>query len=307
MFCHDSIVLRHCRTCKVRSYANSARTPSQSQTTVNGSIEWNRGSQFDTPGVIWRERPVRRRGLQIAYAVSDLCANSIKAAPCVPHLYQPFQPRQQRCDSSAELVSGEQEGQDLLDLDPKRGIAAGERWKAALQKAAHRCEVVLALVSTHWLASEWCKAETDAARLMGKKIIVVIIGAARSAVPADLTDEQWIDLFGDVAGYDRLKEGLRRAGLDPATFPFDTGRRPYPGLSSLEERDAAIFFGREAQIVRGLDKLRGMARAGVNRMLVVLGASGAGKSSFVRAGLWPRLKRDDRHGCRCRSYDPSGL
>jgi formylglycine-generating enzyme required for sulfatase activity len=30
-------------------------------------------------------------------------------------------------------------------------------------------------------------------------------------------------------------------------------------------------------------------------MLVILGASGSGKSSFMRAGLWPRLKRDDRH------------
>jgi hypothetical protein len=60
----------------------------------------------------------------------------------------------------------------FLDLDPVRGIAAGERWKAALQKAAHRCEVVLALISPQWLASQWCKAEADAARLMGKRVIV---------------------------------------------------------------------------------------------------------------------------------------
>ena len=31
----------------------------------------------------------------------------------------------------------------FLDLDPERGIAAGQRWKDALQKAAQRCEVVL--------------------------------------------------------------------------------------------------------------------------------------------------------------------
>ena len=46
--------------------------------------------------------------------------------------------------------------------------------------------------------------------------------------------------------------------------------------------------------MRGLDELRRLVRTGVSRMLVILGASGSGKSSFLRAGLWPRLKRDDR-------------
>jgi hypothetical protein len=87
---------------------------------------------------------------------------------------------------------------------------------------------------------------------------------------------------------------LKRAGLDPTTFPFPSERRPYPGFAYLEEQDAAVFFGHDAQIVRGLDEIRRLARAGVTRMFVILGASGSGKSSFLRAGLWPRLKRDDR-------------
>ena len=182
----------------------------------------------------------------------------------------------------------------FLDLDPKRGIVAGQRWKEALQQAAHRCEVVLALVSTEWLASGWCKAEVDAARLMGKKIIIALIGIDKGQVPIDLSDEQWVDLDRDPDARSRLKEGLIRVGLDPSSFPFEPGRRPYPGFAFLEEKDAAIFFGRDAQIVRGLDKIRGLVRTGVDRMLVILGASGSGKSSFLRAGLWPRLKRDDR-------------
>jgi WD40 repeat protein/tetratricopeptide (TPR) repeat protein len=183
----------------------------------------------------------------------------------------------------------------FLDLDPERGIIAGQRWKEALQKAAHRCEVVLALVSPEWLASSWCKSEIDAARLMGKKVIVALIGVDKSLVPLDLSDEQWIDLVNDPAAYTRLKEGLKRAGLDPSSFVLESGRRPYPGFAFLEEKDAALFFGRDAQIVRGLDKMRGLVRTGVERMLVILGASGSGKSSFLRAGLWPRLKRDDRN------------
>jgi hypothetical protein len=182
----------------------------------------------------------------------------------------------------------------FLDLDPRRGIVAGERWKQALQKAAHRCEVVLALVSTEWLASQWCKSEIDAARMMGKKVIVALSGLTKDQVPSDFSDEQWVDIASDPNGYVRLKEALRRAGLDPSTFPFDGNRRPYPGLSPLEEQDAAIFFGREAQTIRLLDRMRTLARTDVERLLLILGASGSGKSSFLRAGIWPRLKRDDK-------------
>ena len=182
----------------------------------------------------------------------------------------------------------------FLDRDPVRGIAAGQRWRDALQRAAYRCEVVLALVSNEWLASSWCKSEVDAARLMGKKVIAGLVGIDKTRVPPDLTDEQFIDLTGDPQAYLRLKEGLKRAGLDPTSFPFKVGRRPYPGFAWLEEQDAAVFFGRDAQIVRGLDEMRRLVRTGVSRMLVIMGASGSGKSSFLRAGLWPRLRRDDQ-------------
>jgi tetratricopeptide (TPR) repeat protein len=182
----------------------------------------------------------------------------------------------------------------FLDLDPERGIKAGERWRAALQKAAYRCEVVLALVSPEWLASVHCKAEIDNARLLNKKIIAALIAPIAPEVLGDLREEQCVDLVSDPEGFLKLKIGLNQAGLDPASFPFPAGRRLYPGLAPLDENDAAIFFGREAEIVRGLDKIRGMARAGAVQTLIVAGASGAGKSSFLRAGLWPRLKRDDR-------------
>jgi hypothetical protein len=41
----------------------------------------------------------------------------------------------------------------FLDLDPERGIKAGERWERALNEAASRCEAVLFLVSHAWLDS----------------------------------------------------------------------------------------------------------------------------------------------------------
>ena len=55
-----------------------------------------------------------------------------------------------------------------------------------------------------------------------------------------------------------------------------------------------MFFGRDAPIVHGLDELRGMRLAETKSLFVVLGPSGTGKSSFLRAGLLPRLAREDR-------------
>lgn len=185
----------------------------------------------------------------------------------------------------------------FLDVDPTDGLAPGERWQNALKTAADRCEAVLFLISPNWLKSPWCLSEFLLAKQLGKRLFPVLIeGASMEGLPTEISsDHQAVDLVGDPQGWDRLKEGLRRAGLDANSFPFPAGRRPYPGFEPLTEEDAAIFFGREAQVLRGLDRLRLMRDAGAERMMVVLGASGAGKSSFVRAGLWPRLRRDDRN------------
>jgi hypothetical protein len=98
----------------------------------------------------------------------------------------------------------------FLGLDLERRMAAGESWKAALQKAADRCDVVLALVSPEWLASEWCKAEMEAARRMGKSVIVALIGADEAQIPIALAQQQFVELANDRHGFARLTERLRR-------------------------------------------------------------------------------------------------
>src|SRR5262249_10996104 len=54
---------------------------------------------------------------------------------------------------------------------------------------------------------------------------------------------------------------------------------PYRGLAVFEERDAALFFGREAATIEVLDRMSRLL-AGVG-LLVVSGVSGAGKSSLL--------------------------
>ena len=63
-----------------------------------------------------------------------------------------------------------------------------------------------------------------------------------------------------------------------------TTRHPFPGLRPFEAADADLFFGREGQAEALLRLLRR------SRLLALVGTSGSGKSSLVRAGLVPYLK-----------------
>jgi formylglycine-generating enzyme required for sulfatase activity len=62
---------------------------------------------------------------------------------------------------------------------------------------------------------------------------------------------------------------------------------PYRGLSYFDRRHAPIFFGREAELAALIRNLTTTAQG--RSFTVVVGASGSGKSSLVRAGLWARL------------------
>ena len=62
-------------------------------------------------------------------------------------------------------------------------------------------------------------------------------------------------------------------------------RNPYKGLRAFEEADAGDFFGREALTEHLVERLA------ETRFLAVVGPSGSGKSSVVRAGLVPALRR----------------
>ena len=66
------------------------------------------------------------------------------------------------------------------------------------------------------------------------------------------------------------------------TREMDAG--PFPGLAAFQEDDAGRFFGRSADVLEVVTRLRD------HPIAAVVGASGVGKSSFVRAGVVPALK-----------------
>jgi WD40 repeat protein/serine/threonine protein kinase len=79
-----------------------------------------------------------------------------------------------------------------------------------------------------------------------------------------------------------------RTGLVHPMYRFDLDlavENPYKGLRAFEEGDAADFFGREVLVGRLLNRLS------ESRFLAVVGPSGSGKSSVVKAGVLPALRQ----------------
>ena len=85
-----------------------------------------------------------------------------------------------------------------------------------------------------------------------------------------------------------LRQWLAKRGIVPREI-WDRARfgSPFPGLAAFEADRERVFFGRDLAIRQAIERLR----EAKTPFLLILGASGAGKSSLLRAGLMPRLSR----------------
>jgi TIR domain len=222
------------------------------------------------------------------------------------------------------------EGFDDLFLD-HASIRSGDKWRDALRQAKGSCRIVLCLVTAEWLASDECYGEFTAGWYAGRRIMPLLALAGgvldekqKLRLERILGEDQAADLgvAGAPSGLDLdahpevgepIKAGLRaagalvRLGLDPFAFEIDRVARPepFPGLESFRDTDAdaAIFFGRSAEIAQCLEDLREMRATGDRRAYAIQGASGSGKSSLMKAGVLPRLRRE-RAWLALRSFRP---
>ncbi|MEL7425000.1 MAG: caspase family protein, partial [Bacteroidota bacterium] len=73
----------------------------------------------------------------------------------------------------------------------------------------------------------------------------------------------------------------------PLNLPPIPDRNPFMGLKSYNEADNGLFYGRD-RVITALEKLIAQ-----KQLVVVSGASGTGKSSVIKAGLLPTLRKQD--------------
>ena len=118
----------------------------------------------------------------------------------------------------------------------------------------------------------------------------------------DLGEHRLKDLKYPTPIYQLVIEGL------PTEFPAlrtkftgteapTPGEPPFKGLQYFDEADSDLFFGRELLTAKLVNRLRELSSPSegdgstAKFLSVIIGASGSGKSSLVRAGLIPALKK----------------
>ena len=144
---------------------------------------------------------------------------------------------------------------------------------------------------------------TESARFKKSEAHSVFTGPLLEALSPDRADEEGV-ITGDRV-FDHLYRRLRNSGQEAVrlgwgrsipivSYPkresaqpaaFDA-TNPYVGLQAFDQNQADYFFGRETSIRILLERL---VKA---RFLAVMGASGSGKSSLVKAGVLPQLEFD---------------
>jgi tetratricopeptide (TPR) repeat protein len=185
--------------------------------------------------------------------------------------------------------------QVFLDFDKHTGLQAGENWERRLYEEIERSHAVILILTPNWLESKWCFVEFAQARALGKIIFPIILtplGDKRIA-----PEIQGVDLRDwTVDGQEYLRRRIRQVTDEVARgFTWDRSRCPYPGINSFDRADAAIFFGRDLEIRHVIERLEARRVQGGKQLILIVGGSGSGKSSLLKAGVIPQLERDRTH------------
>jgi formylglycine-generating enzyme required for sulfatase activity len=177
-------------------------------------------------------------------------------------------------------------------------LTPGGRWQEELDmglRASSSCAVFLGASGLgNWESEELSLALDRAAKDRKFRIFPVLLpGLAEpfddGGLPPFLKMRTWVDLrkgLDDPWGFQLLVHAVKGTAPGPAAaLPNGEDICPYRGLQTFDEEHAEFFFGREREIQRLVERLKS------TRFLTVLGASGSGKSSVVRAGLMPAIRK----------------
>jgi WD40 repeat protein len=141
--------------------------------------------------------------------------------------------------------------------------------------------------------SDWRRGRNVPARFAALSVVLeILIGEARKLRPAPAVP----DLY-DMAAWRALWEEALASPAGAAESPEEdspigeSGLCPYRGLAAFRPEDSGWFFGRERSTAALVSRLGNAADT--SGIVMLVGASGAGKSSLMRAGMIPAIARGD--------------
>jgi TIR domain len=198
-----------------------------------------------------------------------------------------------------ECIAKKLQAAGLVPWLDKWCLVPGQAWQYGLANALRGCATCGVFVGENglgdWAREELLVAQERATRDPDFRLIPILLPGVPdpfdySKLPPFLTQRTWVDFRRGLEESQPLRTLINAIqGLPPGASrgASDGGEQkcPYRGLQAFEEEHAELFFGREHDVQRLLEKLKAA------RFLAVLGASGSGKSSLVRAGLIPALKQ----------------
>ena len=175
----------------------------------------------------------------------------------------------------------------FLAHDLRNGISVGEDWKQRLYRELREVDAVIGVVTSSFVASNWCSAEVGIADALGCRLMPLRLEAG--VVHPLMRELQYVDYQADPGqARDRVLQALRL--LDDGAGTWREGENPFPGLEPFTAALSRVFFGRAAEAREVGNRLRAMG--GTGGMLAIVGPSGCGKSSLLNAAVVPLLDSD---------------
>lgn len=174
----------------------------------------------------------------------------------------------------------------------RREDRPGHPMVTEIAEATTRCRFTLLVLSRAFLANEWSEyAASLASHQAIRQGKLLLVSREPCELPLHIDFRVRLELF-DGESWDEPVARLRAVLWRPEPPPDDMIPCPYPGLAPFETADGGLFFGRDKEIEELHARL---SKPELERgcQIFLIGPSGSGKSSLLRAGLVPGLARDE--------------
>jgi hypothetical protein len=167
-------------------------------------------------------------------------------------------------------------------------IQRGQEWEKRLHENLKASFAVVPIITQNWLRSPWCFGEWVAASVLGRTILPFVDETVE--LRAELSRIQHRKFSRKRPAFEGLKTDIEpHFSQHRATLDFN--EPPFPYAFRYEPEHATIFRGREKEVDRVVTQLNAMRHSHDGRGLLVHGTSGSGKSSLLRAGVYPKIVR----------------